>query len=183
MHNWMKGTGGDSGAPEDFSILEDCNLVPFVNYTNQAARIYLLVIYMWDKEFRFPLVTNKATVPANAAVDNNILSCSSSEDDKDDNGNEVGNSSEKRGRRTASAQKEDSMMSILQTLNQMNKEANAMGAQLLDTTRGVKAPVMATTNATIKASSNSTNDDVAKAMDHMRDTGEYLEETKAKLNT
>jgi len=183
MHNWMKGTGGGSGAPEDFSIWENRDPVLFVNYSNQATRIYLSVIYMWDKEFGFPLVTKKASVPTNAAVDDNVLFRSYGHDDEDNNGNETGSSSEKRGRRTASARKEDSMMSILQTMNQMNKEANAVSTQLLDTIRGVNAPVTATASAPSKSSSNSTNDNVAQLMDHMRQTDNYLEETKEKLNT
>ncbi len=73
MINWMKGTGGGSGAPENFSIWEQRDPVLFVNYSNQPARIYLLVVYMWDKEYKFLLVTQKAMVPAQAAINDDDL--------------------------------------------------------------------------------------------------------------
>ena len=73
MFNWMKGMGGGSGAPENFSIWEQQDPVLFVNYSIQPARMYLSVVYMWDKHYKFLLVTQKETVLAHAAINDDNL--------------------------------------------------------------------------------------------------------------
>lgn len=85
MQNWMKGTGGGSGAGEDFSVWEIRDPILFVDYSNQAARIYLSVVYIWDKEYGFILVTKKETIPASAAFDDCFMRM---DDDEDNNNND-----------------------------------------------------------------------------------------------
>lgn len=104
MVNWMKGTGGGSGAPEDFSIWEERDPVLFVNYSNQPAKMYLSVVYMWDKHYKYLLVTQKETVPAHASIDDNHL-FGNVYDELGGGGEET----EQRGCRTASARKEDTI--------------------------------------------------------------------------
>ena len=75
-----------------------------MNYSNLPARIYLSVVYICDKQYGFPLVTQKNTVPAYAAIDDNCLFGNGNNGYDDDNGPGGGRGEERteqRGRRSA----------------------------------------------------------------------------------
>jgi hypothetical protein len=139
MTNWMKGTGGGSGAEEDFAIWEERDHILFVIYSNQPARIYISVVYIWDKQYGFPLVTQKDTVPAYAAIDDDSLfgnGDNGHDDDNEPGGGRGEERTERRGRCSASAWKEDNLISVLKEMNKQNEAANLMSAELLKIMRG-----------------------------------------------
>jgi len=179
MINWMKGTGGGSGAPENFSIWEQRDPVLFVNYSNQPARMYLSVVYMWDKTYQFLLVTKKATVPASAAIDDDEAFGNVD----DELGGEEGVGSEQRGRRTASARKEDNLMSVLKELNKHNEEANLTSAQMLQVMRG-ETPGVAMPNSAARGGlppAETGESLLNRTMCEMQGTEKYIAEKTSEL--
>jgi hypothetical protein len=106
--------------------------------------MYLSVVYMWGKRCNFLLVTQKETVPAHAAIDDDDLFGNVD----DELGGELGGGGEetqRRGRRTALARKEDTMMSVLKEMNKQNEVANLTSSQILQVMRG-DTPSAATPN-------------------------------------
>jgi hypothetical protein len=172
MMNWMKGTGGGSGAPENFSIWEQRDPVLFVNYSNQPARIYLSVVFMWDKEYKFLLVTQKATVPAQAAIDDDDLFGNIA----DEPGGDGGEGTEQRGRRTASARKEDNLMSVLKEMNKHNEAANLTSAQMLQVMRGDTLSVASSTIPAASGCTESGESQLNRTMCEMQGTEKYIAE-------
>ena len=124
MHNWMKGTGGGSGAPQTFSVWEQRDPIYFIDYSNQAARMYLSVVYIWDKKYDFLLVTQKDTVPADAVIDDAVLFGSWQDaiiaeynEENDNSGGGGGGSSMTGGHRSAATRKDDNIVLVLRTMN------------------------------------------------------------------
>ena len=160
-----------------------------MNYSNQPARIYLSVVYIWDKQYGFPLVTQKATVPAYAAIDDDVVfgnSDNSHDDDEPVGGGRGEEWTEQRGRRSASARKEDNLMSVLKEMNKQNEAANLTSAELLKIMRGGTpsaaspnpgANAMAAGNATM----NNSETELNRTMSEMQGTDAYIDETKKKL--
>lgn len=187
MHNWMKGTGGGSGAPEDFSVWERRDPITFIDYSNQAARMYLSVVYIWDRKYHFLLVTQKDSVPDDLVIDDEVLFGSGQDDDEDEFGEEDGNgrrsggsggSGGRGGRRSASTRKDDNIVAVLRAMNSHREEANLTTAELLATIRGGSSPPprVSSTGASQEI------DVVHQAMTKLKETSEYLEATKQKLN-
>lgn len=194
MHNWMKGTGGGSGAPEDFSIWEQRDPLMFINYSNQAARMYLSVVYIWDKKYQFILVTQKDTVPSDAVIDDDVLFGSGNDDDEDggddEGGRRGGGESGGRGRRSAATRKEDGIVSILNAMRSHRDEANLTSSELLETLKGL-SPRAGTASTSHRPellnNSSPANDSTAcpvhLTMTRMKAASEYLDESTKKLNT
>lgn len=187
MHNWMKGTGGGSGAPEDFSIWEQRDPIRFIDYSNQAARMYLSVVYIWDKKYDFLLVTQKDTVPADAVIDDGVLFGSwhdEAEEDDNDHANTHGGSGggggvARGGRRSASARKDDNIVNVLRAMNSHRDEANLTSAELIATLKGMSPHAASGSGPNVTTDDGTT--EVHQAMTRLKATSEFLESTKMKL--
>jgi hypothetical protein len=83
---------------------------------------------MWDKEYKFLLVTQKAMVPAQAVIDDNDL-FGNIDDELGGDGGEEG--TEQRGRHTALAREEDNLTSVLKEMNKHNEVANLTSVPML----------------------------------------------------
>ena len=56
MTKYTMGTGGGSGAPENFADWQERDESYILSYTpQQAANLYLTIVFMWDKTHGFPL--------------------------------------------------------------------------------------------------------------------------------
>lgn len=69
MDNYMKGTGGGSGASSDFAVWEEHDPMYVVQYANQLCNLYLTAVCMWDKEYQFVFMSIKAPMPNHCVID------------------------------------------------------------------------------------------------------------------
>ena len=71
MDKYTMGTGGGSGSDENFAAWQERDPTNVVTYSSgsQPSLIYLSVVHMWDKQYSFPYVSVKDTMPADCAID------------------------------------------------------------------------------------------------------------------
>jgi hypothetical protein len=72
MNDYTKGTGGGDGDPVAYALWDQREPLAVVGYAmkNRAVnKAYLTVVHIWDKEYGFPLVKVKGSVPLQIAVD------------------------------------------------------------------------------------------------------------------
>ena len=169
MHNWMKGTGGGSGAPEDFSIWQNRDPIHFIDYSNQPARIYLSLVYMWDKKYNFILVTQKDTMPEYAAIDDVMFGSTSFGDDSELNEDNGDGRSAKSVRRSTSMRKEDNLVSVLKSMKEARDDDRLTSTKLLDALHGMASP-----KARSNSFDNDKNDSTHTIMSQMKETSEYI---------
>ena len=74
MDKYTMGTGGGPGAEENFAAWQDRDETNVVTYSpgSQPSLIYLSVVHMWDKEYSFPFVTVRDSMPDNCSIDEEI---------------------------------------------------------------------------------------------------------------
>ncbi len=63
------GTGGGSGAPENFSTWPTCDETHVSTYIQQNTNLYLAVVHIWDKQFGFPFVPKRDPMPVDCMID------------------------------------------------------------------------------------------------------------------
>ncbi len=73
MKKYVWGTGGGSGAPENFADWQNRHESWMLNYTpQQDAHLYLTIVFMWDKRHGFPLRPPAGKIPC-GTVYNDIM--------------------------------------------------------------------------------------------------------------
>jgi len=68
MRLYTMGTGGGPGAPENFNVWQERDPATVVSYIQQSSFIYLSLVHIWDKKYRFPFVDVKEQLPSTAAI-------------------------------------------------------------------------------------------------------------------
>ena len=72
MDKWTCGTGGGSGAAENFVGWDEADETGVVMYTGQGGQpslVYLSCVHMWDREFGYPFVSVRDPLPTDCAID------------------------------------------------------------------------------------------------------------------
>ena len=64
----MKGTGGGPGDPANYSCWHQREEWTIARYNQHLNNLYLTIIYMWDKEFSYPLVIMKDVLPTDCQI-------------------------------------------------------------------------------------------------------------------
>ena len=69
----------------NFSVWEEQDATCVISYTQQDSFMYLSVVHMWDREYKYPFVKKKAPMPHQAMIDDgHVYDVINSNDDGDD---------------------------------------------------------------------------------------------------
>ena len=69
MEKYTMGTGGGSGAPENYGDWWVRPAETVVGYIRQPAKFYLTILFMWDKQYSWIFTTEKDTLPQSCMID------------------------------------------------------------------------------------------------------------------
>ncbi len=73
MPFYMSGTGGGDRHNGSDVVWEEHEGAEFASYiSNPNKRMYLNIIYMWDKQHGFPLLVTKEEIPTDIAIDDSV---------------------------------------------------------------------------------------------------------------
>ena len=139
MDKYTMGTGGGSGSDENFAAWQERDPTNVVTYSSgsQPSLIYLSVVHMWDKQYSFPYVSVKDTMPADCAIDD--VNFGGNEDEMGDNNTPPSGSVTVSHSRSLSSGRssrtERGLEKVMAGFTQASEEASAATRQLIDVVR------------------------------------------------
>jgi hypothetical protein len=184
MDKYTMGTGGGSGANENFAWQErDPTNVVTYSSGSQPCLIYLSVMHMWDKEYSFPYVSVQDSMPADCAIDDDI-NFDTNLPDETNNHTPTNNTLVRRN--TADTTNSRSLLSIHSSCTERLLESMMNGfTHASDEANTVTRKMINVVNSTFESDNRGGSTDQLQPhqiMENITKTGQLIDDYKGKIN-